>query len=462
MELRCPHCKTTFQVDENDYAAIAAQVKNAEFEAEIRRRMADLRAADTARERARVLESEKEMERRVSAKEKEKAELEKELASLQSRLESFEAAKQAELALVSARSSREKAELSAEKEKEINRLQAELARADQRRELEMEREKNTFKDTLHAKDSVISELSSKLEAQSVASENRILELNKQHAILLQNKDEEIARYKDMKTRLSTKLLGETLEVHCQTLFNRARSQGQFLSAYFEKDNDASIGGTKGDFIFRDFLNGEEYISIMFEMKNEDDRTATKHRNEDFFAKLDKDRREKACEYAVLVSMLEADSEFYNEGIVDVSYRFDKMFVVRPQCFMSVISMLSRAARRSAGKLLALRNELELAKAQSIDVTNFEARRDRFVEDFGKLVSAHLDKQDKALSFLDKAIQQAEKQAEDLRKIKQLFEASRQKLVKAHECAENDFTIKKLTRGNPTMKAKFDEARNQET
>jgi hypothetical protein len=221
-----------------------------------------------------------------------------------------------------------------------------------------------------------------------------------------------------------------------------------------------VGGTKGDFIFRDYLNGEEYISIMFEMKNEAEATNTKHHNEDFFAKLDKDRRDKQCEYAVLVSTLDADNELYNEGIVDVSYRYDKMLVVRPQFFMSVITMLSKTAKRGASQLIGLKHELEIAKAQSIDVTNFEKRRDKFAEEFGKLVQAHFDKQNEALDAINKAIQAAETQAEKLRKIKALFETSTQKLIKANEKVENDFTIRKLTYGNKTMQAKFAEAKEQ--
>jgi hypothetical protein len=325
-------------------------------------------------------------------------------------------------------------------------------------ELDVVKERNARKDELHAKEQAITELNSKIQAQAVAAENKVHEINERNAVILKAKDEEIERYKDMKIRMSTKMLGETLEQHCYNMFNRARSQGQFQTAYFEKDNDTSIGGTKGDFIFRDYLNGEEYISIMFEMKNEADTTATKHRNEDFFAKLDKDRNDKKCEYAVLVSTLEADSDFYNEGIVDVSYRYDKMIVIRPQFFMAVIVMLSRTAMRGASRLIDLKNQLAIAKAQSIDVTKFEERRDKFVSEFGKLVEAHLKKQDDALEGIDKAIAAAEKQAENLRKVKALFEASRQKLINANEKAENDFTIRKLTYGNQTMKAKFDEAR----
>jgi hypothetical protein len=292
------------------------------------------------------------------------------------------------------------------------------------------------------------------------AENKILEINKSHDEIMRSKDAEIAHYKDLKIRLSTKMLGNTLESHCRNMFNRARSDGQFQDAYFEKDNDASVDGTMGDFIFRDYLNGEEYISIMFEMKNEAEATSTKHRNEDFFKKLDKDRRDKKCEYAVLVSTLEANNDLYNEGIVDVSYLYDKMLVIRPQFFMSVIVMLSKTAKRGASQLSDLKHELEIAKAQSIDVTNFEKRRDKFVQEFSKLVQTHLDKQNEALEDLDKAIKAAETQAENLRKIKTLFETSGQKLNKANEAAENDFTIRKLTYGNKTMKAKFEEARQK--
>lgn len=460
MELLCPHCKSTFPVDRNDYAAIAAQVRNSEFDDEVKRRLAEIETTREAQDKARLLQAEKISQQRLAEKDAEKAELEKLIATLQATIKNHQAERRAELADAETDKAKALADLRAELEKEVNRLQTELAQASKQSELEVERTKNASIRTLHDKDTTISELNAKLQAQSAASENRIHQLNEQHALLLRAKDEEIAHYKDLKIRLSTKLLGESLEVHCQTLFNRARSQGQFPNAYFEKDNDTSVSGTKGDFIFRDYLNGTEYISIMFEMKNEDERSVSKHRNEDFFAKLDKDRRNKNCEYAILVSTLEADSELYNEGIVDVSYRYDKMLVVRPQFFMSVIALLSRTAHRGAQQYIKLQSELEAAKAQSIDVTNFEARRDKFVQEFGKYVANHLEKQDKAIQALDKAIAQAEKQAEDLRKIKQIFEGAGKKLLKANECAENDFTIKKLTRGNPTMKAKFEEARSE--
>jgi predicted Zn finger-like uncharacterized protein len=422
MNLKCPKCQTIFKVDESDYAAILQQVRNTEFNDEVNRRLKELKQQYDAETKAMVSGLEKFNEKKLADKEREKENLEK------------------------------------TKDTEILNLKSQIAMLKKQNELDVINERNNCKDEIHAKEQAITELTSKLQAQAVAAENKVHEINEYHNAIIKAKDEEIEHYKDMKSRLSTKMLGETLEQHCQNMFNRARSQGQFLTAYFEKDNDISVSGTKGDFIFRDYLDGDEYISIMFEMKNEVDTTATKHRNEDFFAKLDKDRHDKKCEYAVLVSTLEADNEYYNEGIVDVSYRYDKMIVIRPQFFMAVIVMLSRTAMRGAKRLIDLKHDLAIAQAQSIDVTKFEARRDKFVSEFGKLVEAHLKKQDDALAAIDKAIEAAEKQADNLRKVKALFETSRQKLVSANEKAENDFTIRKLTYGNPTMKAKFDEAR----
>ena len=468
MKLQCPHCKTVFQVDESDYAAILAQVRNSEFEAEITRRLKEIEKQREAEAKAARLESEQQMAMRLADKDREKAELEKEIERLKGDIGGFEsekkaalaeaeAEKKAALAEAEARKLMEVSRVSASKDKEISRLQAQIDKGKSDLELALLNERNSTKDELHRKEQAITELNSRLEASEMSARNKVMELNERHTAILKAKEEEIERYKEMKSRLSTKMLGETLEQHCHNMFNRARSQGQFIGAYFEKDNDASHG-SKGDFIFRDYVDGDEYISIMFEMKNEDDKTATKHKNEDFFAKLDKDRREKNCEYAVLVTMLEADNDFYNEGIVDVSYRYPKMLVVRPQFFMAVIHLLSNSARRGAERLVGLRRELEIAKAQSVDVTKFEQKRDQFVANFAKLVEGHHKKQDDALTGLDKAIEAAERQAENLRKIKTLFEASRQKLIKANESAENDFTIKKLTHGNPTMRAKFEEAR----
>ena len=252
-------------------------------------------------------------------------------------------------------------------------------------------------------------------------------------------------YKDLKAKLSTKMVGETLEAHCDTEFNRYRTT-MYPNAYFEKDNDAS-SGSKGDFVFRDFdADGTEYISIMFEMKNEMDATATKHRNEHFFEKLDKDRKEKGCEYAVLVSLLEQDNEFYNGGIVDVSYRYDKMYVVRPQFFMPIISLLSQASKKS----IEYKRELINARQQSVDITNFENKINDFKERFGKHYTNASTKFLKAVEDIDKAIKNLQDMKKDLL-------ASENYLRLANNDTD-DLTIKKLTRGNPTMKKMFEDAK----
>ena len=259
-------------------------------------------------------------------------------------------------------------------------------------------------------------------------------------------EEQVAYYKDLKTRLSTKMVGETLEVHCSTIFN-GEMRPMFPNAYFEKDNDAS-GGSKGDFIFRDFVDGFEYISIMFEMKNEMDETATKHKNEDFFRKLDADRNAKGCEYAVLVSLLEPDSELYNGGIVDVSYRYPKMYVIRPQFFKSMITLLVGAARKSVD----YQRQLAEARSQSVDVTNFESQLMAFKEAFGRNYRLASDRFRTAIDEIDKSIAH-------LQKIKDALIGSENNLRLANDKADS-LTIKRLTRGNPTMKAKFDEARSK--
>lgn len=263
-------------------------------------------------------------------------------------------------------------------------------------------------------------------------------------MILREKDATIEFYKDMKARLSTKMIGESLEQHCATEFNRVRGMA-YPSAYFEKDNDVKEG-SKGDFIFRDYADGVEYISIMFEMKNEVDTTATKHRNEDFFAKLDRDRRNKGCEYAVLVSLLEPDNDLYNDGIVDVSHCYEKMFVVRPQFFMPIIALLSQASKKS----VVYKKELELARQQSIDVTQFEERLNAFREGFSRNYRLASDRFQTAIKEIDTSIVH-------LQKIKDALLGSENQLRLANDKAD-DLTIKKLTRGNQTMKEKFAEAR----
>ncbi len=345
----------------------------------------------------------------------------------------------------------------AAKDKEIASLQSAIAQNDSIRRVAILEEQKKVAATIQQKDTEIAELRNRIEAEIKESTIRENSIREQHAVILRQKDETIEYYKDMKTRMSTKMIGETLEIHCQNLFLQAQSMGMFPDAYFGKDNDISTG-TKGDFIFRDYIDGQQYISVMFEMKNEADTTATKHKNTDFLDKLNKDRCDKECEYAVLVSLLERDNDFYNDGIVNMSHKYPKMYVIRPQMFMTIITLLSQASRKSYDELRQLRKELAIAKAQTVDVTNFERRRDQFVLSFSKLVEAHSKKHNDAIGGIDKVIEALEKQVESLRKVKNLFEVSEQKLIRANETAENDFTIKKLTHGNPTMRAKFEEAR----
>lgn len=412
MNLTCPHCHTSFEVDKSHYADLLAQVKNAEFDKELDRRIKEM--AETQRAQSEL------MKLRMEAIKKD--ELDK-------------------------------------KDHEIAKLKSQLNIADKERELKVQAAENAAKEKFTELAQTVSELKSKLENERIMAQKSVLELKNNNEILLKAKDLEIERLKDMKARLSTKMLGETLEQHCQVAFDTARAQGLYMTAEFGKDNDAS-SGSKGDFIFRDFIDGVECLSIMFEMKNESDQTVSKHKNEDFFAKLDRDRATKKCEYAVLVSTLEPDNDLYNGGIVDVSFRYDKMFVIRPQFFLPLISLLSRASKRSAGELITLRKELASARETSIDISTFEARRDKFAEKFKGHLEAHFKKHESAMESIDKAIAAAEKQLESLKKVKAVFEDSRKKLEKANEDIETDFTIRKLTHGNPTMRAKFAEIRQK--
>ena len=331
------------------------------------------------------------------------------------------------------------------KDREIAELRATVERNDSMLRVAVLEEKNRAQASMQAKEAEIAELRNRAANERSEATLRESSLKEQFALQLRQKQEMIDYYKEMKARMSTKMIGESLEQHCSNEFNRVRAS-LYPGAYFEKDNDAS-GGSKGDFIFRDFSeDGTEYISIMFEMKNEGDETATKHRNEDFFAKLDRDRRSKGCEYAVLVSLLEADSELYNEGIVDVSFRYPKMFVVRPQFFMPIISLLSQASRKSIVYL----QQLEEARRQSVDVTNFEAKLSAFREGFGRNYEQASKKFNTAIEEIDKTIQH-------LMKVKEALIGSETNLRLANDKTQG-LTIKKLTYGNPTMRAKFQEAR----
>ena len=414
-EIRCPKCGNAFTVDEADYASIVNQIRNKEFRDEVDRRAGEM-------EKQYLVKLQFELNKK-----------EAEIGRLQDRINGLSNAKDLEFK-----------QILEQKEKRISELNVTVAQNESLKKVALLEAENRFKDELQNKDNEIMALKGKINSEKDAATIREKSLVDKFNSQLKEKQEMIDYYKDLKTRLPTKMIGETLEIHCSTEFNKVRSS-MYPKAYFEKDNDAR-SGSKGDFIFRDFDDeGGEYISIMFEMKNEMDETATKHKNEDFFAKLDKDRKEKGCEYAVLVSLLEPESELYNEGIVDVSYRYPKMFVVRPQFFMPLISLLSQASRKS----IEYRKELAVAKRQSVDVSNFEEELNDFKSRFAYNFRLAKEKFDKAIEDIDKAIDR-------LQKIKDALRGSENNLRLANNKAE-ELTIKRLTRNNPTMRKKFEEA-----
>ena len=330
---------------------------------------------------------------------------------------------------------------------QIEVLQERLKNSDSKVELEVNKAKSESKDELNQKEQEIIRLRNELKSAEQNNALKISGINQQHKEEIRMKDEQIAFYKDLKTKMSTKLVGETLEQHCLIQFNSIRMSA-FPNAYFEKDNDAS-SGSKGDFIFKENTEeGAELVSIMFEMKNENDTTATKHKNEDFFKELDKVRNEKKCEYAVLVSMLEPENEYYNAGIVDVSYRYPKMYVIRPQCFIPFITLIRNAALASS----EYKNQLVLAKNQNLDVSHFEEDLELFKEKFAENYNRASDRFAKAIEEIDKTI-------DHLNKVKEGLVGADRNLRLANDKAQ-DLTIKKLTKNNPTMKAKFDELKDK--
>lgn len=435
-ELKCPKCGNVFKVDEADYAAIVGQVKNAEFNQEVERRMKELEKQQKAEQKAETLKAEQNYQKLLSEKELNLTQKDAEIAKLQSQLEGIENTNQLSLAKEIAK-----------KDKEIAALQTQLSSNESKLKVAILEEQNKSKETLQEKEQEIQKLKGDMELAQKEAIIKEKTLKEDFQSRLKLKQEEVDHYKELKAHMSTKMIGESLEVHCSTEFNRVRSM-MYPCAYFEKDNDAS-GGSKGDFIFRDTADGVEYISIMFEMKNEMETTATKHKNEDFFAKLDKDRKEKGCEYAVLVSLLETDSELYNEGIVDVSYKYPKMYVIRPQFFMPLISLLTQASKKS----IEYQKELILARQQSVDVTNFENKVNAFRDKF----AGHYQK---ASEKFNKAIEEIDKTIKSLQKMKDNLLSSENYLRLANNDTE-DLSIKKLTRGNPTMKEKFEEARRMD-
>lgn len=434
-ELICPNCKKPFSVDEADYAAILNQVKGAEFDAEVNRRIAELHDKQKAEELARVAQSDRQHQIELSKKDKALGEKDTEIERLKAQIASQDDRKKLELS-----------EALADKEKEIASLKATIGQGKSELQIAVLREQQKAKDAVQAKDVEIAKLKADAELEESRSGLQMKSLREDYEGKLKLAQEQVDYYKDLKTRMSTKMVGETLEAHCSNIFN-AEMRPMFPNAYFEKDNDAS-GGSKGDFIFRDYDEGAEYISIMFEMKNEMDETATKHKNEDFFKKLDADRNEKGCEYAVLVSLLESDSELYNVGIVDVSWKFPKMFVIRPQFFKSLIMLLVNASKNA----VAYKKELQLARSQNVDVTNFENKLIDFRNKFG-------DHYARATGKFEDAIKQIDDTIKKLQAVKKSFEQSENYLRLANQDTE-DLTIRKLTFKNPTMKAKFDEARKK--
>ena len=377
-ELKCPKCGNVFTVDESDYAALLGQVKNAEFERELTRRVQEMEQTQKVREQAEVV-----------------------------RRKAEEQAAQNQLQM------------------QLQALQAQVQQAEQAKQLAVAQVRQQATEAYMKKEQELAQVKTQMDARLKAAQDQI------------------AYYKDMKLRMSTKMVGESLEIHCSTLFNQLL-RPLMPYAYFEKDNEV-VEGTKGDFVFRDKSeDGVEYISIMFEMKNENDETATKHKNEDFLAKLDADRKKKNCEYAVLVSMLEPDSELYNGGIVDMSHRFEKMYVIRPSFFIPLITLLCQTSKKS----LDAKRELALVKAQQVDVTNFEEKLTTFKDAFGRNVRLANERFSDAIDEIDKTIAHLQKVRENLVKSGDNLNLADKKL--------QEVTIKRLTAGNPTMKAKFDE------
>ena len=417
-ELKCPKCGTMFTVDEADFETIVSQVRNQEFAAEVAKREEELRAQYATREQLAKQQAEMQLQQSLAAKASEIEKQNSEINVLKAQLASIAQTKEAEkqAALLAEKQCLQESLLN--KDAEIARLKADMQKQ-------------------------LGDLQNAAQLQAKQAELNIKQLNDEHRILLEAKQKEVDFYKDFKAKMSTKMLGETLEQHCAVLFEK-NLRPMMPNAYFEKDNDASQG-SKGDFIFRDKVGEQEYISIMFEMKNEADTTATKHSNEKFFEKLDEDRRKKGCEYAVLVSMLEPESELYNQGIVDVSHKYPKMFVVRPQQFITIITLLVNANKKS----IELQNELALAKSQSVDVTNFENQLMDFKEKFGNNYRLASEKFAKAIDEIDKTIAH-------LIKTKEALLSSENNLRLANDKA-TALTVKKLTKGNPTMTKLFAEA-----
>ncbi len=397
-ELKCPHCGQAFTVDDTELSSIVQQIRDKEFEKDIKNRISEL----------------------------------KEHMLMTHRLEME--AKENEIKLMSQK----------EYDKEIQKLKSQLDKATEKSaKLQAQLESSEDKKIIAVMEAV-----KKVEEEKKDLESQLIHEKDKGKLLLEQKDEQIAYYRDLKTKMSTKMVGETLEQHCEIQFNQLRATA-FRNAYFEKDND-SRSGSKGDYIYRETdENGVELISIMFEMKNEMDETATKHKNEDFYKELDKDRKQKNCEYAVLVSMLESDNELFNAGIVDVSYKYEKMYVVRPQCFIPIITLLRNAAMNA----MEYKQEIAVVRNQNIDISDFEEKLMNFKSDFSR-------NYDIAHSHFDKAVDEIDKTIQHLEKVKKELLGSDNQLRIANNKVD-EVSIKKLTRGNKTMQEKFEELKKNQ-
>jgi hypothetical protein len=446
-EIKCPQCGKVFKIDEDDYAKLISQVRDNEFTKEMTYR---LQHYEDEKNSAVELAKSEEERRHAEALSRTKEELNREIASKDTELAQLKAQiQQFEMEKTMAVRNAEAAKDSAiqQKDAEIARLMAMQTNWENEKKLALSEADKQMIEAVSSKDREIAEIKAQREHDLATSRMEQENIKSQYEAQLKAKDEEVQFYKDFKAKQSTKMIGESLERFCEDEFNKIRATG-FQNAYFEKDNDAS-SGTKGDFVFREAdEEGIEIVSIMFEMKNEADETATKHKNEDFFDKLDKDRKEKKCEYAVLVSMLESDSEYYNTGIVDVSHRYEKMYVIRPQFFIPLITMLRNASMKS----LEAKRELALVQAQNIDITNFEQNMNTFKDGFEKNYRLASERFAKAIEEIDKTI-------DHLQKVKEGLLGSERNLRLANDKAQ-DLTIRKLTRNNPSMEQKFEEARKQ--
>ena len=454
-ELKCPHCGQAFTVDDTELSSIVKQIRDKEFEKDLRERTSELEKHLQKEHEIELAAQEDKITLKTKQQyEKEKEELTKEISRLKeeqaiqsaktkeeliSEIEKIKTSQFEKIEKLSHEHAEQLEEIKdklRKSEEEKNKLQHELSAFDDKQKLAVLEAVKKVEDEKHALENSFNEKNRELES-------ALLQEKEKGKVLLEQKEKEVEFYKDLKTKMSTKMVGETLEQHCEIQFNQLRATA-FKNAYFEKDNDARTG-SKGDYIYRECdENGVEIISIMFEMKNEMDETATKHKNEDFFKELDKDRKEKNCEYAVLVSMLESDSELYNAGIVDVSYKYDKMYVVRPQCFIPIITLLRNAAMNA----LLYKQELATVKNQDIDISNFEDSLMKFKDDFSR-------NYDIAHKHFDNAIDEIDKTIQHLEKVKKELLGSDNQLRIANSKVE-DVSVKKLTKNNPTMKAKFEE------